>query len=508
VKPSLSGDGSVRKFKARLVVRGFSQRHGVDFDETFAPVAHQTSIRVLLAIAAQHNLQIRQIDIVGAFLNGEIQDDIFIQQPEGFVVKGQEHHVCRLNKALYGLKQAGMIWNSKLDQFLTTEAGLQRAKADPCIYFTRREADFIAIGVHVDDILFVHNNATLCQEIINLISSKFDVTDLGVPTRLLGLRVHRNEETGSISLDQEEYVQQLLTKFNMIDCNPVSTPQQPGVQLSSSSSPTTPEDVIEMKRTPYGELVGSLLWLATNTRPDICTAVGSLCRFISNPGKSHWVAAQRVLRYLAGTSSFGIKYHHQAESNSCITGYSDSDWAGDPDTRRSTSGFIFMLAGGPISWKSRLQTSVSLSSVEAEYVAMCSAGREAYWLRQLLMEIGYAQRNPIPLFEDNRGCIAISKNNRTDARTKHIDVKYHYTRELVENQVIEIKPISTADMIADVMTKSLNTPKFHWCRNAMGLTDITSRGRVKIRGYNSDASATDTPRPDATELTVGATTAT
>jgi hypothetical protein len=283
-------------------------------------------------------------------------------------------------------------------------------------------------------------------------------------------------------------------KFNMFECNPASTPQQPGVHLSSSSSPTESEDILTMKRVPYGELVGSLIWLASNTRPDISTAVGSLCRFISNPGRPHWIAAQRVLRYLAGTSSFGITYHHQEEGSSHLIGYSDSDWAGDPDTRRSTSGFVFMLAGGPVSWKSKLQSSVSLSSVEAEYIAMCSAAREAYWLRQLLKELGFISSCPTAVFEDNRGCVAISKNHRTDARTKHIDVKYHYTRQLVEERIIDIKPISTGSMIADVMTKSLNPAKFDWCRKAMGINDtgiqISPRGgvlNVDIRGNILDS---------------------
>ncbi|RAN69375.1 hypothetical protein B5P42_31195 [Bacillus sp. SRB_331] len=392
-----------------------------------------------------------------------------------------------MNKSLYGLKQAGMVWNSKLDKFLTKEAGLKKVKADPCIYTIRRDGSFLALGVHVDDILFVHNDTNFCQEVIDQLSSKFDITDLGVPTRLLGLRIHRDEKTGSISLDQEEYVKQLLMKFNMFDCNPTSTPQQPGVHLSSLSSPSESEDVLAMKQVPYGELVGSLIWLASNTRPDISTAVGSLCRFISNPGRPHWVAAQRVLRYLAGTCSFGITYHRQEQGSSDLFGYSDSDWAGDPDTRRSTSGFAFMLAGGPVSWKSKLQSSVSLSSVEAEYIALCSAAREAYWLRQLLQEIGFACPQPTVVFEDNRGCVAISKNNRTDARTKHIDVKYHYTRKLVEDRIIDVKPISTKEMVADVMTKSLDTLKFGWCRNKMGIIDTsnrdtTSRGRAEIRG--------------------------
>ena len=453
VKPSLAGDGSVRKFKARLVIKGFSQRAGIDYSETFAPVAHMSSLKVVLTIAAQENLTLRQIDVVGAFLNGDIDGEIYMKQPDGFAVQGQRQKVCKLNKALYGLKQAGMIWNRQLDEFLTNILSFTRTVADPCVYHYMRQSTYAIMLIHVDDILIAHNDEIFCNDLILSFQEQWDVTDLGSPTRLLGMQINR-DQTGSIFLHQEDYVQEILQRFNMVECKPASTPHQPGYYLSVSMSPTSDEKKNDMKTVPYSELVGSLNWLATNTRPNIANAVGTLCRFISNPGRQHWKAAQMVLRYLSGSADHGIKFSKSDQGlTHSLIGYSDADWAGNPDTRRSTTGFVFTLGGNPISWKSKLQQSTALSSVEAEYIALCEAGREAKWIRQLLNELNFAQSSSTVIFDDNRGCISISENNRTDARTKHIDVKYHFVRPLIRNQQIQVKYLSTDEMLADIFTK-------------------------------------------------------
>lgn len=237
-----------------------------------------------------------------------------------------------------------------------------------------------------------------------------------------------------------------------------------------------------MRDVLYGELVGSLNWLASNTRPDIATAVGSLCRFIVNPGQQHWSAARRVLQYLSCTSTLRLCYSKKSDADP-LTGYSDSDCAGDPDSRRSTTGFVFLLAGGAVSWKSQLQSSTSLSSVEAEYVALCSAAREAVWMRQLLSDVGHAQHAPTRICADNRGCIAIANHNRSDSRTKHIDVKYHYTREQIKEKRIDLTHVPTGDMVADSLTKPINVAKFKWCRERMALKPslpVGSRGHVEV----------------------------
>jgi hypothetical protein len=487
VKPDLSNDGTVRKFKARLVVKGFSQRAGIDYDETFAPVAHHQSLRILLALAAQYSMQLHQIDVVGAFLNGDVEEEIYMKQPEGFVAEGQERAVCKLNKALYGLKQAGMIWNQKLDSFLVEKLQFRRTLADPCIYTYQDGDSIVLLGVHVDDILFVHNNSAICKQMINQISQTWEITDLGTPSRLLGMQVFQDHEKRSIFINQAEYIDELLLKFRMVDCKPAETPHQPGLYLTVSMCPTNQGEKAKMQNAPYAELVGSLNWLASNSRPDISTAVGTLCRFISNPGRQHWKAAQQVLRYLSGTKHHGIAFEKQKDQPE-IVGFSDADWAGDPDTRRSTTGYIFMLAGGPVSWKSKLQPSTSLSSVEAEYVALCGAVREAVWLRQLLTELGFPSKGPTTIAEDNKGCISVSSNNRTDSRTKHIDVKYHYVRQMVKNRQVTVHYTPTEEMLADVLTKPTSTRKFNaFTKLLVRSPDISLRGRVGTQTNDSSS---------------------
>jgi len=272
----------------------------------------------------------------------------------------------------------------------------------------------------------------------------------------------------------------------MKECKTVPTPHQPGHYLSTTMSPSTEEERTDMKTVPYSELVGSLNWLATSTRPDIANAVGTLCRFISNPGRQHWTAAQRVLRYLSGTSEFGLRFSiSNSDDISSLYGYSDADWAGDPDTRRSTTGFVFTVHGAPVSWKSKLQQSSALSSVEAEYIALCGASREAKWIRQLLFEINQPEPKATIIYDDNKGCISVSGNNRTDSRTKHIDVKYHYVRQMILNQQIKIEYLPTQDMIADIFTKPTSTATFSRLRpRLVSVPAYGLRGRVEDQTNN------------------------
>ncbi len=514
VKPSLVDENSIRKFKARLVIKGFSQRPGIDYSETFAPVAHSESFRIVLALAANHGFYLRQVDVVGAFLNGDVSEEIFMKQPEGFAVRKNEDLVCRLNKALYGLKQAGMIWNHQLDSFLTNELQFRKTMADPCIY-TLEKGDFKAmILVHVDDMIIAHNNVAQCDAIINSLKGKWDITDLGEPSRVLGMQLVRNGPTGSIFLHQQDYVAELLSRFNMDSCKPVTTPHQPGFYLSADMCPSSDQDRADMRTVPYAELVGSLNWLATHTRLDIANAVGTLCRFISNPGRQHWRAAQRVLKYLGSTSDHGIRFTTSKPNvNDKLLGFCDADWAGNSDNRRSTTGFLFTLHGSPISWKSKLQASTALSSVEAEYISLCAAAREAKWTRQLLFELGFPQDSATTIFEDNKGCIAISGNDRTDTRSKHIDVKYHFVRQMIKSNQIQVEYLPTEEMIADMFTKPTSTMAFQKCRAPIVFPRHTwfegacwNSNQDPSVEYNLPASSTDIPQEKCVPP-VGATTA-
>lgn len=298
----------------------------------------------------------------------------------------------------------------------------------------------------------VHNNEKLCDSIVHQMSSEFEITDLGEPKRLLGMRLRRSNN-GAITLDQEAYVQEILTRFNISDCNLSTLPHQPGHHLSKSMCPRTPEEINDMKEVPYGELVGALLWLSICTRPDIKQAVSVLCRFIKNPGRAHWNAARLILRYLRGTSSFGIQFSNSASKD--LVAHVDSDFANDPDKSRSVSAYIIQFANGPVAWKSKLQSTVATSSVHAEYIALYDGVREIVWLRQLLKDLGFEQQSPTAVFEDNKGCISLCSNDRTDPRTKHINVKYHFNREQTKNKSIKVFYKPTAEMLADAMTKPI-----------------------------------------------------
>jgi hypothetical protein len=243
VKLSLVGDGCVRKFKARLVIKGFSQRAGIDYSETFSPVAHGESFRILMALSAHQGLFLRQVDVVGAFLNGNIDGDIFMKQPDGFIERGKENLVCKLNNALYGLKQAGMIWNQQLDDFFVNELHFHRTIADPCIYHHRQDHFVAIILVHVDDIIIAHNDLSLCDKIVDRLKLKWDVTDLGAPSRVLCMQLVRDGQTGPIFLHQQKYIEELLVRFKMETCKTINTPHQPGYYLSTSMSPSTDQEL-------------------------------------------------------------------------------------------------------------------------------------------------------------------------------------------------------------------------------------------------------------------------
>jgi hypothetical protein len=276
----------------------------------------------------------------------------------------------------YGLKQSGRVWNERIHHFLTEQLGFLRTKADPCVYVLRQGSEFIILGIHVDDMLLAHNSNRLCDGIVAKLGAEFEITNLGTPSLLLGMRITRYEETGAITLDQETFTNEILSRFDMVDCKASPVPALPQVHLSRTMCPKSHDEEVEMKSKPFKDLIGSLLWLATNTRPDISQAVGTLCRFTSNPGKLHWTAAKHVLRYLSNTSQLGVRYKHDA-SNPDLRAYSDSDWANCPDTRRSTTGFASsMTAGrsrGNQSCKSQwaalpLRLSTKLSMIRAEHV--------------------------------------------------------------------------------------------------------------------------------------------
>ena len=470
-KVKTGGDGAIERYKARLVAQGFNQRQGADYDETFSPVVRMESLRALVALSTQHNLELHHIDVTTAFLNGVLEEEVFMRQPEGYTKPEEEHLVCKLTKSIYGLKQSPRCWNTALDAHLV-KMNFEQLCSDPCIYKSKTVGDIFFIGVYVDDIVLAGENETRIKEVKEMLASQFDIKDLGILTYFLGMSVIQDQRELTTWMGQPAYIKKLLEKYKMSDSKPVGTPVDPGNHLLKAT-----EDEEALEQQLYQSLVGSLMYLSVCTRPDLAYAVNTLARFSSKPNRSHWIAAKRVLRYLRGTANYGIAFT-KSESGECL-GYSDVDWAGDQEDRRSTSGYLFQMSGGPVSWKSRKQESVALSTAEAEYIALSSAAQETVWLRRLITELGNEPEEPTTLMEDNQSAIAMAKNPQFHSRAKHIDIR-HFIREKVNGGDIKLVYCPTSEMVADMLTKGLNQ---HWLKNLMDLAGVRSLQELNIESH-------------------------
>lgn len=468
IKPGQKGDRP--RFKGRLVAKGYTQEYGVDYEETFAPVLKQSALRIILGLVAALDLEVKLLDVKTAFLYGELQEEIYMSQPEGFVIPGREKEVCRLIKCIYGLKQAPRVWNARFNEFLAA-FGLVRSTADPCVYYSHQEEGLIILAVFVDDALICGSKKELVGAIITYLETHFQIRVTGAD-RFLGVELNRIRENRELTAAQPDFIQAILRKFNMEGCKPKSTPADPHTQLSKEMSPTTDEEAEEMKKVPYREAVGSLLYLATTTRPDIAYAVGQVSQFCQNPGKAHWSGVKRILAYLSGTQKHGLRFG--AGQEPLITGFSDADFARDMDQRRSITGYIFFAHEGPVIWTSRKQNCTSLSTTEAEYIASCEAAKEAIWVTRLLTELRLKEVLPVPLYSDNQSAIRLAKNPEFHQRTKHIDIKYHFIREQVEKGVISLEFVGTENQLADLFTKPLEMVRFQDLRQRIGVVEMKS----------------------------------
>jgi hypothetical protein len=454
-----NAQGDVERFKGRLVAKGYSQRYGIDYDETYSPVVRLSSVRTVLAYAVQKDMLVHQMDVVTAFLNGELDEEIYMEQPEGYVEPGQDDMVCKLKKSLYGLKQSPRCWNQTFVKSVES-LGFEQSQADPCIFVKCHPGGELSIiAVYVDDLIIMTTTTEEMQGIKTSLSKNFKMKDLGSLHFCLGISVEQSED--GIKLSQKQYIEKLLERYGLQDAKPVSTPMDVNVKLVADDGQSKPVDPVG-----YQSIVGSLLYAAVATRPDISQAVGVLSRFNSAPTEAHLTAAKRVLRYLKGTINLSLQY--KKTENSDVTGYSDAGWADDVDSRRSTTGNVFIMSGSPISWLSQRQSTVALSTAEAEYIALSSACQEAVWLQRLLTDIG-ENIKPITIMEDNQGAIAIAKNPVGHKRTKHIDIRYHFVREQTQKGVIEIQYLSTKEMLADMFTKPLPRGQFEYLRSKIGM---------------------------------------
>ena len=457
--------GEVQRYKARLVVKGCSQRPGVDYDEVYSPVVRYATVRYLMALSVKYNLDIDQMDAVTAFLQGELNDEeIYMLQPEGFVKAGGR--VCRLKRALYGLKQSSRVWNTQLDAALQ-DFGLHRSAVDPCLYWSFQGDKLLFVTIYVDDFLIFTNDLNMKQKLKANLNRRFKMKDLGQASHCLGIRITRNREDGKLWLDQQAYVEDIVKRFGMADCYPVAMPAEPSLRLDKTMSPGTKEEAEEMQKVPYKEAVGCLSFAAQVTRPDIAFAVNMVSQFAANPGKQHWEAVKRIFRYLKGTASKKLEYSKEGADQ--IRGYTDADWGGDPDDRRSTTGYVFTLQGGAISWNVKKQPTVALSSCEAEYMALSRTIQEAMWWNNLRAQMFKVE--PVDLYCDNQSAIAIASNGSYNPRTKHVSIRYHFVHESLQHGLVKLGYISTSEQPADGFTKPMNSQKQTNLCKAIGVSD-------------------------------------
>ncbi|KAL0294285.1 UNVERIFIED_CONTAM: Retrovirus-related Pol polyprotein from transposon RE2 [Sesamum radiatum] len=389
-KTKLNADGSIQKHKARLVAKGYSQLPGIDYTETFAPVARLDTIRALVAIAANKKWKIYQMDVKSAFLNGYIDEEIYVEQPQGFVAKGCEEKVLRLKKALYGLKQAPRAWYSRIDNYFMNR-GFRRSLSEPTLYIKRQGNDTLIVSLYVDDLIYTGNNEKMIQYFKEDMMKTFEMSDLGLMHFFLGIEI--NQEKEGIFICQKKYTETLLKKFKMESCKTVTTPLVTGEKYKKEDGSEKVDGSI------YRSLIGSLLYL-TATRPDIMFAQVCYQDFMQSPSQVHYGAAKRILRYLQ-----------------------DSDWAGSADDMKSTSGYTFSLGSGIFSWASKKQATMAQSSAEAEYIAAAATSNQATLLRRILEDMGEKQEEPTTIYCDNKSTIAITKIPVQHNRTKHIDIK-------------------------------------------------------------------------------------
>lgn len=460
--------GNIVRHKARLVAQGFSQVPGVDYFDTYAPVAKLASIRTVLALAARLDLEIHQIDIKGAYLNGELTGNevIYMRQPPGFASPEFPHRVCLLRKTLYGLKQSGRRWYQKLVEILVEKLGFTQCEVDQAVFFKKaKTGERIIIVVHVDDCTLAASSLDLIAQLKNDIRAHVEITDLGELHWLLGIEVTRNRDHRTISLSQLSYIDSIVRRFGLEDLKPVSCPMEPHVKLHSNQSPSTGAEYAAMRHIPYREAVGSLMYASLGTRPDISYAVTTVSRFSQNPGQPHWDAVRRIYRYLVGTKDLRLTY---GGVEGTLTGFADADGSMAED-RRAVSGYAFLIDGGAVSWSSKRQEIVSLSTTESEYVAATHAAKEALWLRSLIGDLFDPITEPTTLFSDNQSAIALTKDHQYHARTKHIDVRFHFIRWVIEDGKLRLIFCPTSDMIADTLTKALPSPKVKHFASQLGL---------------------------------------
>ncbi|RVW76784.1 Retrovirus-related Pol polyprotein from transposon TNT 1-94 [Vitis vinifera] len=470
-KTKRDSNGNVERYKARLVAKGFTQKEGIDFKETFSLVSMKDSFRIIMALVAHYDLELHQMDVKTAFLNGDIDETIYMVQLENFVSEDSKNMVCKLTKSIYGLKQASRQWYFKFHQIIVSY-GFEANLMDECVYHKFSGSKYIFLVLYVDDILLATNDISILHDTKRFLSKHFEMKDLGDASFVLGIQIHRDRSRGILGLSQRTYIDKVLQRYGMQNSKPGDTPVAKGDKFSLNQCPKNSLESQEMQKIPYASAVGSLMYAQVCTRPDIAYIVGMLGRYLSNPGMDHWRAAKRVMRYLQRTKEYMLTYRRLDQLE--LIGYSDSDFVGCQDSRRSTSGYIYLLAGGAISWRSAKQTLVTSSTMEAEFVACYEASNQGIWLRNFVTGLRVLDgiERPLKIFCDNKSAVLYSNNNRSSTKSKYIDIKFLVVKEKVQSGQISIEHIGTNSMIADPLTKGLPPKVFHEHTAHMGVVSF------------------------------------
>lgn len=457
-KNKIDEDGNVVRNKSRLVAQGYCQIEGVDFDETFAPVARLESIRLLLGIACKLNIKLYQMDVKSAFLNGLLQEEVYVAQPKGFEDPKFPDHVYKLKRALYGLKQAPRAWYERLTQFLI-KAGFQRGSVDRTLFILEKNQEMLVMQIYVDDIIFGGTDESLVKEFVQTMTSEFEMSMVGELNYFLGFQIKQMDD--GIFVSQSTYARNLVSRFGLHLSKEARTP------MSTTCKMFKDENGVKVDEKLYRAMIGSLLYL-TASRPDLCYSVGVCARYQASPRESHMNALKRIIKYVKGTLNLG--WYYTKDTNTSLAGFCDADWAGSLDDRHSTSGGCFFLGNNLVSWHSKKQNCGSLSTAEAEYIALGSCCTQLLWMKHMLADYGM-NSHPLMVNYDNQSAINISKNPVMHSKTKHIAIRYHFVRDLVEAKIVVIEYVSSARQLADIFTKALDLNTFLNLRKAIGVCE-------------------------------------
>ncbi|KAL9420128.1 hypothetical protein AB3S75_037830 [Citrus x aurantiifolia] len=455
-----NSDGSLERYKARLVAKGFTQTYGVDYQETFAPVAKLNTIRILLSVAVNLEWPLFQLDVKNAFLNGELEEEVYMGAPPGFEDKFGGK-VCKLKKSLYGLKQSPRAWFERFTRFVRKE-GYSQGQSDHTMFVKHTDGGKMAVLiVYVDDIILTGSDGDEMSRLKKHLASEFEIKDLGPLRYFLGMEVARSRM--GISVSQRKYVLDLLEETGMSGCRPSDTPVDPNQKLREVS------DGVPVDKGRYQRLVGKLIYLS-HTRPDIAFAVSAVSQYMHSPYVEHLEAVHKILKYLKSTPGRGLLFKKSDQRS--VEVFTDADWAGSISDRRSTSGYCTFLWGNLITWRSKKQNVVARSSTEAEFRAMANGVCEVLWIKRVLGELRLDIEAPMRLFCDNKSAISIANNPVQHDRTKHIEIDRHFIKEKLENGVICMSFIPSEQQTADVLTKGHFRPKFESFIDKLGMINI------------------------------------